>query len=110
MTADWKKSSTKKTTIAVVCIGYSDGVPRCLSGKINVIINGKSYPQVGNITMDQMMIDISDNPNLELGTVVTILGKDNENNIDPIQWAIASNTIVWEILCGFSKRIKRLTR
>ena len=100
--------STKKTTIAVVCIGYSDGVPRCLSGKIHVIINGKSYPQVGNITMDQMMIDISDNPNLELGTVVTILGKDNKKNIDPIQWAIDSNTIVWEILCGFSKRIKRV--
>ena len=55
------------------------------------------------------MVDISENPNLELGTIVTILGIDNQSNLDPIQWAVDSNTIIWEILCGFSKRIKRLT-
>ena len=52
--------SRRKTKLAVLSIGYADGVPRNLSGNINVIHNNKLYPQVGSITMDQMMIDITD--------------------------------------------------
>ena len=47
--------SSRKTKLAVLSIGYADGVPRNLSGKINVIHNNKLYPQVGSITMDQML-------------------------------------------------------
>tara|TARA_B100000212_G_C27165782_1_gene443814 strand:- start:60 stop:230 length:171 start_codon:yes stop_codon:yes gene_type:complete len=54
------------------------------------------------------MIDISEEHNLDLGTLVTILGTDNKQTIDPVQWANDSNKIIWEILCGFSKRIKRI--
>ena len=100
--------SSKKTTLAIISIGYGDGVPRNLSGKINVIIEGNFYPQVGYITMDQLIVDISDNPNIKLGSIVTILGTDGDKSIHPIEWANKSESITWEILCGFSSRIRRL--
>ena len=64
--------SHRKTKLAVLSIGYADGVPRNLSGKINVIYNNKFYPQVGSITMDQMMVDITDSNEIKVGSLSLI--------------------------------------
>ena len=97
--------STRKTKLAVLSIGYADGVPRNLSGKINVIHNNKLYPQVGTITMDQMMVDITDSIDIRIGSTMVLLGSDGEKTISPIDWARESNTIPWEILCSFKNRL-----
>tara|TARA_B100002052_G_scaffold281009_1_gene289639 strand:+ start:62 stop:1261 length:1200 start_codon:yes stop_codon:yes gene_type:complete len=97
--------STRKTKLAVLSIGYADGVPRNLSGKINVIHNNKLYPQVGTITMDQMMVDITDSNDIRIGSTMVLLGSDGEKTISPIDWARESNTIPWEILCSFKNRL-----
>jgi len=100
--------SHKKTNLAVLSIGYADGVPRNLSGKINVIHNDKLYPQVGSITMDQMMVDITGSSEIKVGSTMVLLGSDGDKTISPLEWAKKSNTIPWEILCSFKNRLPRV--
>jgi len=100
--------SHRKTKLAVLSIGYADGVPRNLSGKINVIHNNKFYPQVGSITMDQMMVDITDSNEIKVGSTLVLLGSDGDKTISPVEWARKSNTIPWEILCSFKNRLPRV--
>ena len=100
--------SNRKTKLAVLSIGYADGIFRNLSGKINVIHKKKLYPQVGAITMDQMMVDITDSNDIDVGSTMLLLGSDGEKTISPTDWAIKSNTIPWEILCSFKNRLPRV--
>jgi len=100
--------SQRKTKLAVLSIGYADGVPRNLSGKINAIHNNKFYPQVGSITMDQMMIDITDSNEIKVGSTMVLLGSDGDKTISPLDWARESNTIPWEILCSFKNRLPKV--
>ncbi|WP_321161541.1 alanine racemase [Lyngbya sp. CCAP 1446/10] len=98
----------RETQIAVVGIGYADGIPRNLSNKMQVLVRGEFVPQVGAVTMDQLMLDVTDIPDLEVGEVVTLLGKDGENQITADDWAETLGTISWEILCGFKHRLPRV--
>ena len=98
----------RPSRLAVVAIGYADGVPRRLSNQIAVLFAGARLAQVGAITMDQLMIDATDCPQLTVGSVVTLLGHDGQQGIGPEQWAEACGTISWEILCGFKHRLPRL--
>jgi len=100
--------SSRKTKLAVLSIGYADGVPRNLSGKINVLHNNKLYPQVGSITMDQMMVDITGSNEIRIGSTMVLLGSDGDKTISPLEWARKSNTIPWEILCSFKNRLPRV--
>ncbi len=90
-------------TIATIPIGYADGVSRGLSNKIYGVLNGQKVPQVGNITMDQMMFDIT-GVKAEIGDVITLL--DEENSID--EWARILNTINYELTCRLKVRLPRV--
>jgi len=92
--------------IATVAIGYADGIPRGLSNRIRVAVNGQKVAQIGTITMDQCAIDVTHVPNVNLGDEVTFLGGDSENTAD--DWANLLGTISWEILCGFKHRLPRI--
>lgn len=94
--------------IAVVGIGYADGVPRALSNQMSVLIRGQRVRQIGAITMDQLMLDVTDVPNLQEGDIVTLLGQDGQQSISADDWASRVNTISWEILCGFKHRLPRV--
>ncbi|MEG4423575.1 MULTISPECIES: alanine racemase [unclassified Microcoleus] len=98
----------RPTQIAVIGIGYADGIPRNLSNKMQVLVRGQFVGQVGSVTMDQLMLDVTDIPDLEVGEVVTLLGKDGENQISADDWATTLGTISWEILCGFKHRLPRV--
>jgi len=100
--------SHRNSKLAILSIGYADGVPRNLSGKINVIHNNKFYPQVGSITMDQMMVDITDSNEIKVGSTMVLLGSDGDKTISPLEWARKSNTIPWEILCSFKNRLPKV--
>jgi alanine racemase len=100
--------SDRPLRIAVVGIGYADGVPRLLSNKMKVLIKGKFASEIGNITMDQLMIDVTDIPNVQVGEIVTLLGKDGNLAIRADDWANQIGTISWEILCGFKHRLPRV--
>lgn len=95
--------------IAVVGIGYADGVPRSLSNQMEVLVRGQRVRQVGAITMDQLMVDVTGVPDLQEGDVVTLLGQDGSQQITADDWATHTGTISWEILCGFKHRLPRIT-
>jgi len=100
--------TSQKTKLAVISIGYADGIYRTLSNKISLIHNGKLYPQIGSITMDQLMIDITGANDINVGDTVILLGSDEGICISPVDWAEASSTITWEILCAFKNRLPRV--
>ncbi len=100
--------TARPSRLAVVAIGYADGVSRALSGRICALHQGRRLPQVGAITMDQLILDVTDHPNLEAGTVVTLLGRDGDLTIHPRDWSDQCDSIPWEVLCGFKHRLPRL--
>lgn len=100
--------ANKELRLAVVGIGYADGVPRNLSNKMTVLVAGQQVPQIGTITMDQLMLNVSDIPGLQEGEVVTLLGQEREKCISADDWAAQLNTISWEIICGFKHRLPRV--
>lgn len=99
--------TTKPTKIATIPMGYADGVSRKLSNKIYGMINGKKVKQIGNITMDQMMFDISDVEAKE-GDIITLLGEDNGNFIGIDEWANIIGTIHYELTCALRVRLPRV--
>lgn len=99
----------RQMPLAVVGIGYADGVPRNLSNRMDVLIRGQRVRQVGAITMDQLMLDVTNLPDLQEGEIVTLLGQDGKEQISADDWAALLNTISWEILCSFKHRLPRLT-
>ena len=93
----------KETKIATIPVGYADGVDRKLSNKIFGILNGKKVPQIGNITMDQMMFDITD-VDAEEGDIISLIGNDISIN----EWAKILNTINYELICRLKARLSRV--
>lgn len=90
-------------TIATIPIGYADGVSRGLSNKICGVLNGKKVPQVGNITMDQMMFDIT-GVEAEIGDIITLIG----DGISIDEWAHILGTINYELCCRLKVRLPRI--
>lgn len=97
------------TRIAVVTIGYADGVPRNLScGKGHVLVNGTRTVTVGWICMDQMTIDISAIPDVKPGDIVTLIGQDGAERISAEQMAANAGTITNELLSRLGARPARV--
>ncbi len=66
-------------------------------------------PQIGAITMDQLMLDVTHVADLQEGDIVTLLGQDGQHCLSAEDWARLTHTISWEILCGFKHRLPRIT-
>jgi len=99
--------TTRETTIAVLPIGYADGVRRHLTGRLQVMIAGRRYPVVGTITMDQIMVDVGDDP-VEVGAKVLIWGDAEDARIQVLDVAEAMQSIPYELTCGISRRVPRV--
>jgi alanine racemase len=98
----------KDSLIATIPIGYADGVDKKLSNKLKAIYNDSLIDQVGNITMDQMMFDISDIKDGKVNDVITLIGKENEKEIAISDWAKELDTITWELICRLKIRLPRI--
>ena len=97
----------KDTKIATIPVGYADGVDRRLSNKIYGLLNGKKCPQIGNITMDQMMFDIT-GINANEGDIITLIGQDSSEVISINDWAKILGTINYELICRLKARLSRV--
>jgi len=100
--------ATQRMRLATVGIGYADGVPRGLSNRMTALVAGQRVRQVGMITMDQLMLDVTPVPEVQVGQVVTLIGREGAHQITAQDWAKELNTITWEILCGFKHRLPRV--
>ena len=96
------------TRIATVSAGYADGYPRALSSKGRVLIRGQYAPILGRICMDQMMVDVSDIPDVQVEDVVTLIGRDGDGFIPVEEVADPAGRFNYEMLCGISPRVVRL--
>lgn len=107
--------SPESSVIATVPLGYADGVPRCLSNRMAGLLAGQRVPQVGTITMDQMMFDVSRvavaSAGISIGDTITLLGTDDscqpEQSIWLDEWAKAANTIEYELMCALRVRLPK---
>jgi len=99
----------KPTKIATVSIGYADGFPRQITGNDGkCIVNGKKVPIIGRICMDMIMLDVTHVEQVQAGDVVTLIGKDGNEEIRCEEVAEAAGTITNDILTGLGERLPRI--
>lgn len=98
------------TEVAVLPIGYADGVPRRLAqAGGEVLIGGRRRPLAGNVTMDQIIVDMGGDSTSE-GAEAVLIGRQDEEEITVDEWAARLGTISWEVVCGFGPRLPRRYR
>ncbi len=100
--------ANKDMLIATIPTGYADGYSRLLSNRGWVIINGKKAPIVGRVCMDQMMVDVSDINEVNIGTEVILIGKNGDEVITVDDLANIYDTIGYEVVCDISQRVERI--
>lgn len=94
--------------IATVPIGYADGYPRRLSNKMSMLVNGHRAPVIGNVCMDQTMLDVTGIDNVSEGKQITVFGKDGGAYISVDELAEKAGLINYEVLCSLSRRVPRV--
>ena len=99
----------EKRKVATLSVGYADGYPRIVSNKgAYVLLHGKKAPIIGNICMDQMMIDVSEIDHVCEGDVATLIGRDQDQVITVDEISRLAHTINNETLCWISARVPRI--
>ena len=97
--------TTRRTRVATVPVGYADGYRRSLSGKFYVLIRGRRAPILGRVCMDQMMVDITDVPDVKIDDPVVLVGSDGNDVITMEEIAAAADSFNYEFVCGISRRV-----
>jgi alanine racemase len=103
-----KYITQKPSRIATIPVGYADGYLRSNTGKSNVLINGRRYPVVGTVCMDQIMVDTGDDRIVSVGDEVTLLGRSGNDAISSWELASCAETIPYEVFCAISARVPRI--
>jgi alanine racemase len=98
--------ATRDTWIATVPMGYGDGVRRGLTNRAHALVGGRRVPFAGTVSMDNLTLDLGDEP-VERGTEVVLLGSRGGEHVRAEEWAAALDTINYEITCGISARVPR---
>ncbi len=106
--ARWTAPRTSR--VALVPAGYADGLPRNLSGKGSVLISGKRHPIIGTVSMDMIVVDVTDSPEAAIGADVVLIGKQGEAEIRTAEIARHCDISEYEVSCGISKRVPRSYR
>ncbi len=101
-------TAEKNMRVATIPVGYGDGYPRGLSGKGCVLICGKRAPILGRVCMDQFMVSVEEIPEAEEGMEVTLIGKDQDEQITMEEIGALSGRFNYELACNLGKRIPRV--
>lgn len=101
-------TTTRPTTVALVPIGFGDGLSRKLSNKGSVLIRGKRAPIVGRVCMDQCIVDVSGIPEVQQDDEVVLLGRQNGAEITAEEIASLMDSINYVVLAGVSARVPRV--
>ncbi|MBF0249976.1 MAG: alanine racemase [Alphaproteobacteria bacterium] len=98
----------RDSVIATIPVGYGDGLHRTLSNRMEMLVNGKRCRQVGRITMDQTMIDVTGVANVKLGDTATIIGRQGCEEVTADDLARTLGTINYEIVTAILPRVRRV--
>lgn len=100
-------TATRDTNLALVPVGYGDGVSRLLSGRMSVWLRGKRRPMVGRVCMDQFVVDCGDDV-VRVGDEVILFGAGDRGEPTAAEWASVMDTIHYEIVTGmYRPRVRR---
>ncbi|MBV9486703.1 MAG: alanine racemase, partial [Frankiaceae bacterium] len=100
-------TTEEETTLALVPLGYADGVPRHLTNVGAVAVNGRRYPIAGSVCMDQFVLDVGDDP-ITAGDDVVLFGPGTSGEPTATDWADAMGTINYEIVTRVGARVPRI--
>jgi alanine racemase len=98
----------RDSTVAVLCAGYGDGIPRSVSNRASVLIRGVRCPVLGRVTMDQTVVDATGVAGVARGDEVVIVGRQGADEISVGEFSRWADTIPWETLCSVTKRVPRV--
>ncbi|WP_423922212.1 alanine racemase [Frigoribacterium sp. 2-23] len=104
---DYTYRVDRETTLALVPIGYADGVSRQAQHGAEVAVNGTRYPIVGRVAMDQFLIDVGDDT-VEVGDEVILFGPGDRGELTIGEWADVTGTIPEEVSCRVGPRVPRV--
>ena len=97
----------RRTKLATIPVGYGDGYPRILGNRADVLVCGKRAPVIGRVCMDMLMVDVTDVPEADMADDFVLLGAQGNERITPDELAEHAQTIPYEIMLGFSPRVRR---
>lgn len=98
----------RPTRIGTIPVGYADGYPRILSNRASVLIRGRRAPIIGRVCMDQFMVDVTDMPEVSVGDVVTLIGRDGEETLSVEEISEMAGSFNYEFVCDVSRRVPRV--
>ncbi len=101
-------TTRRDSRVATLPIGYADGLHRILSNNMDVLIRGQRAPQIGNICMDMILVDVTEISDVQEGDEAVIFGKQGNQMISVEELAVKGKTIPYEILCNIGKRVPRI--
>jgi alanine racemase len=100
--------ASRSTRLALLPVGYADGYNRLLSNRGHVLIRGRRALVAGRVSMDQIMVDVTEIPEAVVGDEAVLLGAEGEDAITAEDLARLTSTIPYEVLCNISARVPRL--
>lgn len=102
-------SLKRPTTLAVLSTGYADGIPMAFTNRAEVLVQGQRCPVMGRVTMDQLIIDVTDlSATAEPGEIATFIGSQGSESISVAEFSQWGESIPWECFCSISKRVTRV--
>ncbi|MBQ7036317.1 MAG: alanine racemase [Clostridia bacterium] len=101
-------TAPEERRIATVSIGYADGYNRCMTGCGYVLIRGKKAPVVGKVCMDQIMVDVTDIPDVSVEDEAVILGRSGDETITAEDLGALCHSFNYEVVCNFMPRVARI--
>ena len=104
------KVLARDSRVAIVAVGYGDGVPTAASNRGSFLLHGRRCPILGRVTMDQTIVDVTDVPGVAVGDIATILGAQGGDRITVREFCAWSDCIPWEALCTLTQRVQRVYR
>ncbi|HJQ05758.1 MAG TPA: alanine racemase C-terminal domain-containing protein, partial [Nocardioides sp.] len=99
-------SAPRATRLALLPVGYADGIPRTASGRAQVWLRGRRCPVVGLVSMDQVVVDVG-TAAVHVGEVATIFGSGTQGEPTAAEWAAWAGTIEHDIVTGIGSRVRR---
>jgi alanine racemase len=102
-------TARRRTRVALLPVGYADGLNRLLSNQGSVLVRGQRAPIAGRISMDQTTVDVTDVDGVAVGDEVALIGQQGAEKITAAEMAKATGTISYEVLCAIGARVPRVT-
>ncbi|MFZ0745835.1 MAG: alanine racemase [Terracidiphilus sp.] len=100
--------ATEAMRLALVAVGYADGLDRRLGNHFSLLVRGQRTPLVGRVSMDQAVLDVTGVPGIASGDEVVILGTQGNETITAFDHAEAAETIPWEVFIRIGPRVSRI--